>query len=349
METKNRRQVPVLIKELLEKPREFSFVQAVRLLRSQVVSGQNGKPSSSGETAIRFRPKLSLDFPPTDIDTIEALDGKGERYMVTATFLGLYGTSSPLPAFYTEELFEDASEDIAVTRDFLDIFHTPVYRLFFHAATRYRLPFQVVEEKDSEILERLYSLLGYAGRTMRKSLPSAYRMLRYIGLFTHFPRSAAALRSLVADLVGTGSVTVEQCIASRAAIPEEQRCRLGSRAGKLGADSYIGSRIHERSGAFRMTIGPLDHAAYHALLPGTVKAVMLQRYVQLYLDQPLRWDVDLSIDPCAVEGVTLGRARWSCLGEDSWVGTPGSFASSSTVRFYPHQLNPELRQHSASV
>ena len=349
METKNRRQIPALIEELLEKPREFSFIQVVRLLRSQARSGQNGGLSFPGEAAIRFRPKLSLDFPPTDIDTIEALDGKGERYMVTATFLGLYGTSSPLPAFYTEELFEDASEDIAITRDFLDIFHTPVYRLFFRAATRYHLPLQVVEEKDGDTLERLYSLLGYASRPVRGSLPSAYRMLRYIGLFTHFPRSASVLRSLVADLVGTGSVTVEQCIASRATIPEEQRCRLGSSASRLGADSYIGSRIRERSGSFRIAIGPLDHAAYHALLPGTGKAVMLQRHVQLYLDQPLRWDMDLSIDPCTVKGVTLGRAVWSRLGEDSWVGAPGSFASSSTVRFYPHQFNPALRQRSTSI
>ena len=349
METKNRRQIPALIRELLEKPREFSFIQVVKLLRSQARSGQNGEPSFAEEATIRFRPKLSLDFPPTDIDTIEVLDEKGGRYRVTATFLGLYGTSSPLPSFYTEELFEDASEDIVITRDFLDIFHTPVYRLFFRAATRYRLPFQVVEEKDSNTLERLYSLLGYAGRTMRKSLPSAYRMLRYIGLFTHFPRSASALRSLVVSLVGTGSVTVEQCIASCASIPEKQRCRLGSSANRLGTDGYIGSRIHERSGSFRIVIGPLDHAGYHALLPGTEKAVMLQRYVQLYLDQPLRWDMDLGIDPCEVKGVTLGKAVWSRLGEDSWVGASGSFASSSKVRFYPHQLNPALRQHSASV
>lgn len=346
METKNRRQVPALIKELLEKPREFSFVQAVRLLCSQTASSRQ---EGEGDFPIRFRPKLSLDFPPTDIDAIDVIDDDKERYRITATFLGLYGTSSPLPAFYTEELLADATEDITIVRDFLDVFHTPLYRLFYRAATRYRLPLQVIEERDPDVLERLYSLLGYAGSGLRTSLPSSFRMLRYLGLFSHFPRSAEVLRSLVSDFAGSDRVRVEQCVVSRAPIPADQRCHLGTGSSRLGEDCYVGSSIGDRSGAFRLAVGPLDTKEWHDLMPGAHKAVLLQSTVQLYLDKPLRWDIEMTINPDDAGGVRLGTAPWSHLGRDSWLGRPDSCPSSSTVRFYPHQLNPALRQHTATL
>lgn len=339
METKARRALSALKKELLQHPQEFTFAQAVKLLLS--LSGSVGPEASREylETNIRFRPKLALDFPPTDIDAIEEIDRDTGKVEITATFLGLYGTSSPLPAFYTEELFKDASEDITITRDFLDIFHSAIYRLFFQAVTRYHIAYKVVEEGESIILDRLYALLGYATPEMRKALPSSSPMLRHSGIFTHYPRSAASLRCTIADITGIDEVDIEQCIESEAIIPDDQRCILGKQANQLGIDTHTGSRIRERSGAFRIIIGPVDAQTFRQLLPGTAIGSLLRQHVELSLDQPLRWDVDILLHPEDFSETMLGATSWNALGRDAFLGIPKQSIEPQKVRFYPHQFN----------
>ncbi len=54
---------------------------------------------------VRIRPHLGLGFPQRDINHIER-DASG-RYRIEANFFGLYGVTSPLPTFYTEDLIEE--------------------------------------------------------------------------------------------------------------------------------------------------------------------------------------------------------------------------------------------------
>ncbi|MGB9701073.1 MAG: type VI secretion system baseplate subunit TssG, partial [Thermodesulfobacteriota bacterium] len=107
--------------DLLEKGHEFSFFQALRLLR-RLTKGIE-QPSPEGRGHIKIRPHLSLAFPPADIAQIEENAEDPFSFTVTATFLGLYGSSSPLPTFYTEDLLAEAMEEETVTRDFIDIFN----------------------------------------------------------------------------------------------------------------------------------------------------------------------------------------------------------------------------------
>ena len=89
---------------------------------------------------MRFRPLLSFAFPATDVERVERVgDGDGTRppYRVTVNFLGLYGESSPLPAFLTEELMADDPED-SPRRDFLDLFHHRLVSLFYRCWQKYR-------------------------------------------------------------------------------------------------------------------------------------------------------------------------------------------------------------------
>src|SRR5882762_10124157 len=129
---------------LLSEGHRFSFFQAARLLKR--LQGED----------LRIRPELSFGFPSADVSSIEQRpDQKG--YRLTATFLGLYGVSSPLPAFYTEELLRDES---GAARDFLDIVHQRLYALLLAGWQKYRLFFQLEEAKDPAPLDMLLALCG---------------------------------------------------------------------------------------------------------------------------------------------------------------------------------------------
>ncbi|MDY6951668.1 MAG: type VI secretion system baseplate subunit TssG, partial [Thermodesulfobacteriota bacterium] len=180
--------------DLLKQGHAFSFFQVLRLLRLFApVLGEAEGAGVSRSNHIRIRPKLSLAFPPADVGSIEEVGDEAPRFLVTATLLGLYGPSSPLPTFYTEELMDEAAEDESVARDFVDIINHRLFLLLFRCWTKYRQFIHVVEERNGDYLERLFSLLGLGGETLRKDVADPHALLRYIGLFTQFPRSAVGL------------------------------------------------------------------------------------------------------------------------------------------------------------
>lgn len=225
----------------------YSFFQAIRLLR--LMQPRSSAADTLADRNIRVRPALNLAFPAADIAGIQSSRVEEQtRFDVTATFFGLYGSSSPLPTFYTEDLINEAGQDETVSRDFLDIIHHHMYSLLFHAWMKYRLFFQVSEEHSQAHLERLFCLLGLADPGMRQAMPDALGLLRYIGLFTQFPHSATGLATILRDALKGVPLRLVGCIPRMAKIPESQRSKMGASGSTLGMDTYIGEEIEDRSG-----------------------------------------------------------------------------------------------------
>ena len=66
------------------------------------------------------------------------LDADG-RYRIEANFFGLYGVTSPLPTFYTEDLIDEMRQGHSAGRDFVDILHAALYPLLFRAWEKHRI------------------------------------------------------------------------------------------------------------------------------------------------------------------------------------------------------------------
>ncbi|HHO59242.1 MAG TPA: hypothetical protein ENJ64_03290, partial [Thiotrichales bacterium] len=146
-----RRQAITVIDDILAEGSAFDFYQAIRLLdrltpasvcrppvnmpaaeekprrqaktvRRQKKTVSRGAGDAAGKlSSIRIRPELNLDYPQADIVAINALDDGG--YEILTTFMGLYGVSSPLPGFITEELLDDEWDEQNAAREFIDILH----------------------------------------------------------------------------------------------------------------------------------------------------------------------------------------------------------------------------------
>jgi len=306
--------------DLLKHGYEFSFFQVLRLLRlfSQDSEGLEEKKAIE-EEKIRIRPELSLAFPASDVAGIEELTkGEGSLFSVTATMLGLYGSSSPLPTFYTEDLLDEASEDMSVTRDFIDLFNHRLYLLLFRCWMKYREFLQIIEENNPKDLEKLFCLLGLGEKELRKDLPEAYSLIRYAGLFTQFPRSSWGLETMLQDALGGVPIEVIPCVKRRVKIPEDQRLFLGASGCSLGENSFLGEEIDDRMGKFRLQIGPLKSTEFHSLLPGNPNHHWLSLLTEFYLKDPLEYDLELILKEREAETICLGGPMWSKLGWDTW-------------------------------
>jgi len=335
MAAQNRRPVFNVKDDLLNNGHRFSFIQAERLLRYRLAKSQGEKPDEEAlAKAVRVRPQLSLGFPQTDIASISESPNNPDHFLITATFLGLYGVSSPLPTFYTEDLMDEASMDDTVTRDFIDIINAPFYPLFFRCWSKYRPYIKVVEEEDASYLEKLFCLLGPGTKALRRGIPDVYGLLRYIGLFTQFPRSALGLKTLLSDALNEPNLKIIQCVPRLAVIPVDQRCHLGVSGVSLGVDSYLGREMSDRMGAFRISVGPVDANSFQRFFPDTQTFQTMAQLVHLYLDQPLEWDLEVTLADQEVKTTQLGGMRWSRLGWDTWIFSEDSLAEKAKTRFY---------------
>jgi len=340
MATQDRRPPPPLAEDLFARPSAYSFFQAVRLLRYYQGLSTGSMLDSFLRNNLRVHPDLSLAFPGSDIvglkkeipapdpDTVDdaatvvEIDPQKIRFDITTSFLGLYGASSPLPTFYTEDLLDDASEDLYVVRDFLDIVNYTLYPLIILAWSKYRLYIKVLDEKDPEYYERLFCLLGVGFEEVRRTARRSYELLRYIGLFTQWPHSAKGLQTMLADFLET-KVEIEQCVLRRVKIPLDQRFGLGLENHELGECAYLGEEIDDRMGKIHIAIGPMDEAQYHAYLPGSENFRALCGLIRFYTLEPVDFDLELLLEPVQAEPACLGQchvqSKWSALGYDTWV------------------------------
>ncbi|MHA7163043.1 type VI secretion system baseplate subunit TssG, partial [Burkholderia pseudomallei] len=190
--------MPALEPVLLGEAKHFAYFQAIRLLR-RIARERRGDAAGRPDAPlpIHTRPNLSLSFPDTDVERIDKADDGG--YRVVANFFGLYGVSSPLPTFYTEDLIDEAFRGRHAARGFLDVLHRALYPLLFDAWLKHRLALRIVEERDEHALRPLYALAGVDARIARDAGLHEHALLRYVGLLSQRPRSAAGLRALLAD------------------------------------------------------------------------------------------------------------------------------------------------------
>jgi type VI secretion system protein ImpH len=325
MAGQNRGSSPDIISELkldlMKEGHSFSFFQVMRLLRLLYLDSADKKSAGPSEAdLIRVRPKLSLSFPAADVDSIEEISNEeSTRIQITANFLGLYGTSSPLPTFYTEELMDESAADESVTREFIDVINHRLFELFHDCCTKYQQTFQVVEKGSNQHTERLFCLLGLGDSQLRSQISDPYSMLRYLGLFTQMPRSAIGLETLLKDVLNGMDVSVLPCIERKAKIPDDQKLRLGVPSSRLGNNSILGEEVSDRMGKFRVQIGPLGKNEFQDFYPGSEINNKVRLLMKMYVPGSLEYDMEVILAEGQAQTACLGDHARSELGLNSWI------------------------------
>lgn len=334
MAGKDRRAPAYLKQNLLKEGYDYSFFQVIRLLRQIDEHATPDLDVSELNRCVRIRPNLSLSFPPSDVEEVnEIQNGQISKYEIVANFLGLYGTSSPLPTFYTEDLMEERSDDESVTRDFVDTLNHRLYLLLFESLQKYRPFYHIVEGGREHYINRLFCLEGFGEQVHLKDIPDAAQLLRYLGIFSQRPRSAEGLKILLSDALGF-DVGITSCVLRKARIPEDQLLSLGISGGVLGEDCVLGRELDDRMGKFRIKVGPLSAEEYSSFFPGSESYNKLVLFTDLYLQDPLEYEIEISMHEQQAQTICLGGERWSRLGMDTWLYA-GSEIGVTKSMFYP--------------
>ncbi|MCL5271068.1 MAG: type VI secretion system baseplate subunit TssG [bacterium] len=324
--------LPPIVAKLLDNPTRFTFYQALRLLEQFAGGEPLGQASLPRHEAIRLRALASFSFPPSDLYEIRCEDNPWltppRRYLVGITFMGLYGPASPLPAVYTDILVrpqeEEDPEDRERVRAFFDLFHHRLFSLFYRCLSKYRYHLLYRTGGADTFSQYMLSLIGRGTAGMRGQRPiPADHMIRYAGLLTHQPRSASGLEGLIRDYLANFSVRIEQCMGRWLRV--EDRNKLGGAFCTLGGDMIVGANVYDRTGKFRVRVGPMGFRDFQGFLPTGTLMARLRELVRLYLVDELEFDVEIVIRGEEIPPLQMGLgAGAAMLGWTSWAQTkPG--------------------------
>jgi len=308
---------------LTEEPYRFEFFQAVRVFERIF---KNKKPVGGealpAEEVIRFRSRIALDFPPSEVHEIrEPADDDGNVEMIV-NFMGMVGVSGVLPTPYTELVLNRIRYQDTAMWSFLDIFTHRAVSLFFRAWEKYRFPI-AYERGNDNFTSYLFDIAGLGTRGLRGRMSlDDETLLPYTGLISQKPHSANAVENIVSDYFSTPA-NILQFFGQWLPLNEQDLTKVGLENSHLGASAIIGSKIWHQQSKFRLKLGPLRFIQFLAFLPNGAAYKKVRSILKFMVGLEFDFDVQLKLKASDVPGtiLTTRAMRKPMLGWTSFLKT----------------------------
>ena len=298
----------------------FDFFRVVQILQrmapSAVPVGELGPPTSE---AIRFVHDPSLAFSPSDVAKVEPRvvnKFNGHQYArVMTTFLGLFGAASPLASFVSEEVIRAEQNDEPQLRAFYDLFHHRAISLFFRAWKKYRFPAGFRTDASDAFSRRALAFVGVdiAGAIPQRGLPPGDLLPLAALLSGSRTRPSRTLLIVMERLLPGIAVKIDMFVARRVMLDESQRVLLGKQNSELNLNFTIGRSVLDRSGSFRLVVGPVSYDMFEAFVPGGRHHKRLVQIVDQFSGGILEAELELLLDEKESPRFQLGARRGAVL------------------------------------
>lgn len=332
MATEIRRPDPPLTlkEELTSRGYRFGFFQAVRLLERAYAGRQSvGRTARPNEEVVRFRARLALSFPPSEIYAIRQPQLPARPVEMTVAFMGLTGPQGVLPLHYTELLLERVQQKDRTLFEFLDLLNHRMVSLFYRAWEKHHFAVgyerALSQGKEDEWGQHLFALMGLGTGNLRERLNMDSRsLLHYTGLIGQRPHSAEGLQHCLSDYFGV-PVKIRQFIGAWLSLTSEDWTRLGNAGGNnvLGQTAVAGTTVWDQQARFRVELGAMDFGTFHGLLPSGEAYPVLVEFTKFFAGLDLDFDIQLLLKAADVPSCRLTEAREYAprLGWTTWLKT----------------------------
>lgn len=275
------------------------------------------------KSGVRLRADAGMTFPLTD--ATESVPRRDEKVReIQLRFGMLVGSSSPLPDYFLDLIsmeIQSGDESSRALCDFFEIFNERLGQLMLAARRKHDFYLRATDDAGDTISGLLLAMEGLPGsRWLRVAGLDGREMLRYLGLFSIWPRSAAGLEGLLKDYFDGICFRVESHTLTWCRVPGEgssdRRNALGVLNCTLSEDLILGEWVVDRSNHFRIHIGPLTLSEYRSFLPTGDNRAKLIRLVRSYAPSHLTFDVTLhilggEIPPLMFEEPISPRLGWA--------------------------------------
>jgi type VI secretion system protein ImpH len=315
-----------LDQEITEEAYRFEFFQAVRLLEKLYPERKSvGADALPHEEILRFRSRVTLDFPGSEVHEIRevtAADGESTVREMIVNFMGLVGPSGVLPVRYTELVQDRIRHRDTALWEFLDLFGHRAVSLFYRAWRKYRFPV-AYERGQDEFTSYLFDIsgLGTAGIRGRLGVDDE-SLLPYSGLISQKPHSNNAVENVVGDYFGVNAKIV-QFFGQWLQLGPGDVTKVAKQNSVLGRSALLGSRVWDQQSKFRLRLEGLTFGQFQGFLPNGSAHKPLKSVVRFMAGIEFDMDVQLQLKKKQVPSLVLTTraVRKPMLGWTTWLKT----------------------------
>lgn len=324
---------PAVDKMLHDEPYRFDFFQAVRLLERLMPDRlpvgrvtEEGQVTLPAREVARFRTRVSLLFPPSQVHDLELFEEEGRERppQMEVAFMGLTGPLGVLPNHYTELLIDRLRAGDRTLHDFLDLFNHRMISFFYRAWEKYRFPVAYERRSiDDQFTSCLFAITGLATRGLRGQMSVRDdSLLCYGGLISQRPHSASAFAAIVGDYFGVPT-RVLQFTGQWLTLDAESISKLGQGNSALGISTVAGARVWDSQSKFRLKMGPMSYKQFIAFLPAGSAFNPVMEIIKLLAGPEFDFDVQLVLKAEEVPGtvLTTRARRRPMVGWNTWLKT----------------------------
>lgn len=311
------------LKRLSDEPYRFDFYQTLRRIESNHPHlprlGEAQRPS---DEPIRVSQPAELTFAPAALHGLHfAADGPPR---LTQRIFGLLGPNGPLPLHMTELTRERSAHnaDLGLQR-FIDLLNHRFTLLFYRSWAQAQPTLSLDRPDDQQFSRRLGALSGIGNETLlKRDAAGDAPKLFFTGRLSRQTRDADGLLAWLRSEFDA-PVRIDQWCGHWMPLAREERSRLRSvgRPGigqQLGQGAVLGASVWDVQSKFRIVIGPVREARYHAFLPGGTDLARLQALVRQWVGLEYEWDLQLILARQDVPRMRVGRNGE--LGRSCWLG-----------------------------
>lgn len=303
-------------------PWRYDFYQLLRRIEAlNPHLPRLGEALRPSDEPVEVTQPAELSFAPAPIQGVK-VDGRRPR--IQQRIFGLTGPHGPLPTRMTELTRErrEQAGDPTLQR-FLDLLTHRFALLFYRAWAQAQLTVSLDRRNDHGSALRLGALFGIGAESlMQRDAAGDAAKLHFTGRLARQVRDADGLLQWCRSEFDA-PVRIEQWRGHWMPLDPADRTRLSSSSRnrisrQLGRGAVLGSAVWDVQHKFRIIVGPLSEARYHAYLPGGSDLARLQSMVRQWVGLEFEWDLQLILQRSDVPQLRLGRTGE--LGRSSWLG-----------------------------
>ena len=312
-----------IVHDLLKNSQQYSFFQAVKLLNDyhQLISSMDGKKALK-KTLIQFSVNPELAYSKSDIESISLQDTNEQlKVLMSINFMGLYGATTSLPAFYTEAILQAKNGEDS-TRHFMDLFNHRMISLVYKCWEKYRYYENYKAGSTDQFSSWMFALTGLYQVQQRNDKDVNWnRLLPFVGMLGMRCHSASMIESILKFYYNFEHIKIVSNIKRLVFIEDIQKNKLGQQCATLSNDLVLGDSVEDRSGKFRITINKLSYELFEKFLPDGEYYVPLRKIVNFILRDQLDYDIKLQLVKQEVPELLLSNQNYEKLGWTTWIGS----------------------------
>ncbi|RYA22262.1 type VI secretion system baseplate subunit TssG [Malaciobacter halophilus] len=300
---------------------KYSLPQIIKVVCGYLKDFHINKNSIEVYELIKFSSNPSLSFQKSEVSKVILFEEENDiKAEITLNFLGIFGSSSPLPSHYSEMVLYSIDSDY-ILHDFLNLFNHHLQRFIYPIWQKHRYYIQYQNDLKDKFSKYIFSFLGlYSNRLQNNSSLNLRKLIPYIGILFMKHKSAGTLKSILRHYLNHNELEIIQCIEDNYNIPSFQRCSLGDENCSLNSSFLIGESVKSKNAKFQIL---LKNVTNQQLLEYSIlgfKMKELKDLIAFSLNEPLKHEVCFEVKKEEKESLSLDINAKQFLGINSWIG-----------------------------